>query len=330
MIIYGTCSKTIAGKKKYEGYNCPNCDNTQWETFGTMKYFDIYWIPIFLISRLAIIRCTNCKATFYEYDKKFPKEIAGQIKSSIFNLKNTIPKFTGLIIIASLIIWASIQSNIKDEKEYVYLENPMIGDFYVVKHRKALQNGGSEYRFRIMKVKSVSKDIVELIGSRCTYSMMIGPRDDIKSGKADNDNYYIDETINIQRSGLKQMKKIGTIYSVERQSENKDTKENFYLTKPMVNDFYIVNLSKMFKNVDSKCNYSIMRVRLVSKNAVELIISKIKYNLPTGSLKDIISGEANKDSYYTKKTIQILISGLIKLKEYGVICSVERQSEINN
>lgn len=214
MIVFGTRGRTVPGQHMIEGVECPNCGNTRHATFGIQRYFHIFWIPTFPTSRIAGIMCLNCKGTLA--DEEIPKDMGQQIKSSVFNKKNTIPMFAGLMIIACLMIFAMVVSAIDDKKEAEYLGSPMTNDFYIVDITKIFKDADSEYSYALMRVKSVSGDGVELMISKIGYNLPSGPAKDIDNRKAGKDDYYAEETIRIGLSGLGKMKADGAIYSVER------------------------------------------------------------------------------------------------------------------
>ncbi|WP_207678894.1 hypothetical protein [Desulfonema magnum] len=214
MIVFGTRGRTIAGQEMIEGVKCPNCGNTQHATFGILRYFHIFWIPTFPTSRVAGIMCLNCKGTFT--DEEIPGELGRQIRSSVFNRKNTLPMFAGLAIIACLMIFAMITSVIDDRRDIEYLGKPEKNDFYIVDFTKIFKDADSEYNYGIMRVKSVSGNMVELMVSKIGYMLSTGPARDIDKGKAKKNSYYAGETIHIDISGLGKMKEDGAICSVER------------------------------------------------------------------------------------------------------------------
>ena len=77
MIFFGSRGKTISGEI-VEGIQCPHCEKEEFITFGIMRYFHLYWIPMFLTSRVAGIECTHCKKTLI--GKEIPKELSQNVK----------------------------------------------------------------------------------------------------------------------------------------------------------------------------------------------------------------------------------------------------------
>jgi DNA-directed RNA polymerase subunit RPC12/RpoP len=104
MIFFGSKGKTISGQV-VEGIQCPNCESQKFITFGIIRYFHLYWIPMFLTSRKVGIECTHCKRTLI--GKEIPKDLSKQIKTMVFTKRNTIPMFSGLIIIACLALFVA-------------------------------------------------------------------------------------------------------------------------------------------------------------------------------------------------------------------------------
>lgn len=101
MIFFGSRGKTVSGQV-VEGIQCPSCDNKQFITFGIIRYFHLYWIPTFPTSKKVGIECTHCKRTLI--DKELPTELCKEIKKVVFNKRNVIPTFSGLIIFTLLLL----------------------------------------------------------------------------------------------------------------------------------------------------------------------------------------------------------------------------------
>jgi len=121
MIFFGSRGKAVSGQV-VEGIQCPNCENQQFITFGIIRYFHLYWIPTFPTSKTVGIECTHCKRTLV--DKELPPELAKKIKTTVFNKKNIIPMFSGLIIIACIILFGVYTVQQDSIQETTYIEQP--------------------------------------------------------------------------------------------------------------------------------------------------------------------------------------------------------------
>lgn len=213
MIFFGSRGKTIAGQV-VEGIQCPSCEHEQFVTFGALRYFHLYWIPTFPTSKTVGIECTHCKKTLI--DKELPENLSKQIKSTVFTKTNTLPMFSGLIIIACLISAGAFAVQQDNIKEAAYIEQPAINDLYIVNFTKIFKDTDPKYKYGVMRVKNLASGQAELQVSNIAYNKKSGVRKDIRERKTSADSYYDDEPLYIDINGLKAMKESGAIYSVER------------------------------------------------------------------------------------------------------------------
>src|SRR5690606_6056902 len=100
MIFFGSRGKTVSGQL-IEGIQCPSCENQKFISFGTIRYFHLYWIPTFPTSKTVGIECTHCKRTLV--DNEISTDISKRIKAAVFTKSSVIPMFSGLILIACLL-----------------------------------------------------------------------------------------------------------------------------------------------------------------------------------------------------------------------------------
>lgn len=213
MIFFGTRGKTVSGQV-IEGTQCPNCENQQFITFGIIRYFHLYWIPTFPTSKTVGIECTHCKRTLV--DNELPPELAKQIKKTVFNKKNVIPMFSGLIIIACLILYGVYAAQQYDIQEAVYIEQPAVNDLYIVNFTKIFTDVDPKYKYGLMRIKQISADQAEFQVSKIAYNKISGVRKDIRERKTSSDSYYDSEPLYIDIGKLKSMKDTGAIYSIDR------------------------------------------------------------------------------------------------------------------
>jgi len=213
MIFFGSRGKTVAGQV-VDGIQCPSCENKQFVTFGILKYFHLYWIPTFLTSKTVGIECTHCKKTLV--GKELEPELAKQIKTTVFTKKNTLPMFSGLILISILVLFGAIAAQRDDMQDATYIEQPAINDLYIVNFTKVFNDTDSKHKYGVMRVKSLSSSQVEIQVSKIAYNKTSGVRKDIKERNTSADSYYDSELIYIDIGKLKEMKESGAIYSVER------------------------------------------------------------------------------------------------------------------
>jgi DNA-directed RNA polymerase subunit RPC12/RpoP len=213
MIFFGSKGKTISGQV-VEGIQCPNCESQEFITFGIIRYFHLYWIPTLITSKAVGIECTHCKRTLI--DKELPEDLSKDIKGTVFNKKNTIPMFSGLIIIAVLALFVTYSVQQDGIQEAAYIEQPTINDLYVVDFTKIFTDTDPKYKYGLMRIKQISSGQVMFEVSQIAYNKTSGVRKDIRERKTSSDSYYDSEPFYIDISKLKAMKDTRAIKSIER------------------------------------------------------------------------------------------------------------------
>ena len=213
MIIFGTRGKTVAGQY-VEGIECPSCGNERFSTFGILRYFHLFWIPTFPTSRVVGVECAHCKKTLV--GKELPKVLSKQIKSTVFNKKNTLPMFSGLIAITLFVLFVAYSVQQDNIKEAAYIEQPAINDLYIVNFTKVFDDTDPDYSYGVMRVKYLSSSQVELQVSKIAYNKVSGVQKDIRNSKTTPDSYYDGDPLYIEIDKLKEMKESGAIYSIDR------------------------------------------------------------------------------------------------------------------
>ena len=213
MFFFGTKTKIVSGQM-FQGLQCPSCENREFITFGVIRYFHLYWIPTFVTSKSVGIECTHCKKNLI--DKDLPTELLGDIKANVFNKKNTIPMFSGLIIILCLALFIINNGRQDNMKEAAYIEQPIINDLYIVNFNKIFSLSDKNYKYGAMRIKSIQSGQVELQISEIVYDKTSGVRKDIRERKTSMDAYYDSEPIYMDLDKLKTMKESGAIHSIER------------------------------------------------------------------------------------------------------------------
>ena len=213
MIFFGTKGKTIEGDI-IDGIQCPNCEKTQFISFGALKYFHLYWIPTFVTSRSVGMECTHCKRTLV--DDELPGDVIKLLKGTLFNKRNTIPMFSGLIIILCLIMFGVHAGKQDAIKESAYMDYPLINDLYIVDFDKIFTDVDPTYKYGVMRLRDYSYGDIEFQVSKLVYNKTSGVFSDIRNGKTSSDEYYDSEVLFIDSGKLHEWKDSGAIYSIER------------------------------------------------------------------------------------------------------------------
>ena len=213
MIFFGSKGKVVGGEAM-EVVQCPNCENNQFVTFGILNYFHLYWIPTFLTSREVGMECMHCKRTLV--GDEVPSHLVDQIKSSVFSTSNTLPMFSGLIIIALLAMVGMYTVQQDNAREATYISQPKIDDYYVVDFTKVFVDADAAYKYGLMRVTDVTSTEIEFQIGSMVYNMASGIQQDIRDGKAAADSYYEPDKARFEFSELLELKDDVAIYSIER------------------------------------------------------------------------------------------------------------------
>jgi hypothetical protein len=213
MLVYGSKSKIVTGSLTTE-LQCRDCGGEHFLTFGLIKYFHIYWVPAFITSKKIGAECTHCKKPLL--GSELPEQLVKGIKTSVFKKKNTLPLFSGLLIILCLAAFLSYAVYEDIKQEAAYFEHPAVNDFYTVDFKIMYPDSDPKYHYGLMRIKSITESEVEFQVSQLAYDKAKGVSKDISSGKANSDAYYDKETVVLPLEQLKVIKNSGAIYDIDR------------------------------------------------------------------------------------------------------------------
>lgn len=213
MIFFGTKGKVVTGEV-VQGVQCPSCEHSQHASFGILNYFHIYWIPTFLTSRKVGVECTHCKRTLV--DDEVPSHLVEQIKSGVFTTGNTLPMFSGLIVIGLIAIGLTHVAQQADAEEATYIAQPAARDYYVVDLTEIYSEADAEYPYGLLRVTNVSPSGIEMQVGSMIYNLASGVKKDIRDGTAATDSYYEPETVTFELADLQELKDSGAIHSIVR------------------------------------------------------------------------------------------------------------------
>lgn len=107
MIIYGTRGKVIKGEL-LKNIACDYCGNNSHLSFGVVRYFHVYWIPLFAYSKKIGLECLHCKRTLL--DREIPQDVRQRITSKVFTTKNIFSAYIGLAILGGIFLLATVAS----------------------------------------------------------------------------------------------------------------------------------------------------------------------------------------------------------------------------
>jgi hypothetical protein len=201
MIIYGSKAKQVA--KEIISEKCINC-GTQLsiDMHVFQKYAHIFWVPLFPIGKTGVSQCDHCKQVLKL------NEMPPSIKMAYENLKaqSKIPiwMFSGLALIALLIVSGMISAKNKDEKNAKLIVAPQKGDIFEIKTK--------EKKYTLYKVADVTTDSVFVLINSFESNVEKGIRDI----KIKGESSFIDDAYGFSKKELKMMLDDGEILDIDR------------------------------------------------------------------------------------------------------------------
>jgi zinc-ribbon family len=201
MIIYGTKAKEIG--KEIISEKCTNCGSIlKIDMHVFQKYAHVFWIPFFPIGKTGVSQCDHCKQVLKL------KEMPPSIKTSYDNLKaqskTPVWMFSGLALIALIIISGTISSKNNDKKNAKLILAPHKGDIFEIKTK--------ENQYTIYKVDEVASDSVFIVVNAFETNLQTGIADIKKKG----DSSFIYDAFGFSKKELKKMLEDGEILNIDR------------------------------------------------------------------------------------------------------------------
>jgi len=215
MIFFGTRSRTIEGELIH-GAPCPNCGQTEFQTFGVQSYFHVYWIPVIPTTRNVGLVCVNCKNA--RLDDELEAGLRETLKKSILKPLHAVSMFAGTFIIALVVAGLSYSSGRAKDREISYLETPLPADVYVIDFDEVFEGGDPEYPYGIIQVVRVEGAVVTCRMADVIYTGISGPNEDIDQDKVWDEGYYNDRSVTFQIGELVDLRTSGVISKVARAS----------------------------------------------------------------------------------------------------------------
>lgn len=197
MIIYGHNSTQLSAEE-LPHEKCQDCGHEgalSIHTFST--YAHIFWIPTFPYRKYGVAHCGNCNGTFEK------SQMNDSLKREYTNAKQLVRPpfwhFSGLILIALLIVGLFVNGKITDSNEAKYIKNPNVGDVYSYE-----VEGG----YSLMKVFLTQDTIIGVIAN--AYAT------DKKSGTDELYQEEFSDTMYFTKKDLEGFYNDGTIYEIDR------------------------------------------------------------------------------------------------------------------
>jgi len=198
MIVYGTRSKEIAKEPLTD--KCANCGASNClDLYIFQKYAHVFWIPFFPIGKTGISQCDHCKKIWKQ--KEMPPNLSAHYDSIKKSAKTPLWMFSGLALVAFLLVLAIITEKKKDEKIAKLILTPAQGDVYEIRTK--------DNQFTLFRIEKVWGDSVYVVTSNYQTNKRTG-LSELKN-KA-----FSDEWIGIAKTELKQMLEKSDIIDIDR------------------------------------------------------------------------------------------------------------------
>ena len=198
MIFYGSAGKEIArGKIRAACTNCqePNSINL----FIVQRYAHVYWIPFIPAAKKAISECTKCNQVLEK--KQFPESYKVDYEDLKFHAKTPIWMYTGLGLLAILIVAIFISISLDNTENAELVLAPQKGDIYEIKL--------SDKEYTLYKVDKVEGNAVYMFENEYATDKSGGVKDLLLKP-------FYKESLPVMKSDLKVMLEKGEIMDIER------------------------------------------------------------------------------------------------------------------
>ncbi|HEX7488733.1 MAG TPA: hypothetical protein VF341_07495 [Anaeromyxobacteraceae bacterium] len=213
MIVFGTRGRVVKGPQK-RGVPCAACGMDVHQTFGVLRYFHVFWIPMFPTLKQAGMECLHCKKALV--GKELPERVRKDVAAMLFTKRRVLPTFAGAILVGLLAIPVAYGSAQQTAREAAYLETPTVGDCYVVRVAGFVKNPDSKHPYGVLRVAKVASDHLELRLGAYAYSQARGADQAISRGEILRADYFAARPITLAASDLLRLKREHTIQAVRR------------------------------------------------------------------------------------------------------------------
>jgi hypothetical protein len=213
MIVYGTRGRVVSGPMKNDAA-CPQCGKSPLRTAGVIRYFHVFWIPLFPYKRIEVLECPACNAARLGPD--VPEPARSEIRRTLLGGAKLTPLFVGLILLAGLVGMGAVGSRQRAEREAAWLATPAIHDHYVVKLPEVFPKADRAYPYGVLEVTAVADGAVTVRVPNYAYDRASGADKAVSSGAIRKADYFADETAEFQFAELQGLKEKKVIHSVLR------------------------------------------------------------------------------------------------------------------
>ncbi|MES2656686.1 MAG: zinc-ribbon domain-containing protein [Bacteroidota bacterium] len=201
MIIYGTKTTPVATENIAD--SCTNCQTANSILMRVLqKYVHIFFIPFIPVGKTGATVCAHCKHALTK------EEFSGSLNSRYDTLKSTaktpIWTFSGLALLAILVVVLIVSDKQKKEKVAALIQAPQSGDVYEIK------NDAKQYT--LYKIQRISGDTSFILMNQYETNKLSG----LKDLKEKGDAGYSEDEIPMTKADFQKMMDDGEILDVER------------------------------------------------------------------------------------------------------------------
>ena len=120
MIVFGTRGKVVKVRRSGASPVAPGMDVHA--TFGVLRYFHVFWIPMFPTMKPAGMECLHCKKSLV--GKEMPERLRKELAAAVFTRRRILPMFAGVIVVALLAVPVAYGRAQQAAREDDYLKAP--------------------------------------------------------------------------------------------------------------------------------------------------------------------------------------------------------------
>jgi len=201
MLIYGSRAKQLAKESLFD--KCPSCGTQNAiDLYVFQKYAHVFWIPFFPMSKTGVSQCNHCKQALKL------NEMNDSIRDAYENLKTQtktpVWMFSGLALVATLVVVGIISEKNKDERNAKFILAPQSGDIFEIKTK--------DNQYTLFKVDQVQGDSVFIRPNEYETNKSSGLSDLKNKG----DNAFSEIMLAFSKDELKKMLDKGEIIDIDR------------------------------------------------------------------------------------------------------------------
>jgi hypothetical protein len=213
VIIYGWRGRAVSGPMKNDAA-CPACGKSPLRTAGVIRYFHVFWIPLFPYRRIEVLECASCGAA--RTGKDVPEPARSEIRRTVLGAGRMAPLFAGLVLVAGLIGFGAFSSGQRSEREAAWLAAPAVNDHYVVKLPDLFEKADRTYPYGVLEVAAVADGRVTVRVPNVAYDRASGANQAVSSGAVRKADYFAEETLDLELAELRDLKAKSAIHAVLR------------------------------------------------------------------------------------------------------------------